>query len=64
MVIFTNVPVHISGDAAELWADSLTYDLNADKIVLTGNVAAAISRDFAPLRGLGKPQPGQAGIEY
>lgn len=53
--IFTNVPVHISGDAVELSADSLTYDLNANKIVLTGNVAAAISRDFAPVQSLGKP---------
>ena len=53
--IFTNVPVHISGDAVELSADSLTYDINANKIVLTGNVATAISRDFAPVQSLGKP---------
>jgi LPS export ABC transporter protein LptC len=53
--IFTDDPVHISGDGAELTGDSLTYDLTANKIVITGNVAAAISRDFSPAQGLGKP---------
>ena len=53
--IFTDDPVHISGDAAELSAESLTYDLKANKIVLTGNVATLISRDFTPVRSLGKP---------
>ena len=51
-LIFTENPVHISGNASKLAADSLTYDLNANQIVLSGNVAAAISRDFAPFRGL------------
>jgi len=53
--IFTDDPVHISGDAADLTGDSLTYDLKVNKIVVTGNVTAAISRDFAPVQGLGKP---------
>ncbi len=53
--IFTEDPVNISGDAAELSADSATFDLEANKIVLTGNVATAISSDFAPVQGLSKP---------
>jgi LPS export ABC transporter protein LptC len=53
--ISTDVPVHISGDGADVTANSLTYDLNADKIVLTGNVVASISPNFAPMQGSGKP---------
>jgi LPS export ABC transporter protein LptC len=52
-VIFSNEPVQISGEAAELSAASIKYDLNADKIVLTGNVEAAISRDLAAIQNLG-----------
>lgn len=54
-LIFTDDPVHISGDAADLKADTLRYDLKAEKIVLTGNVAANLSPDSDPIRGLGKP---------
>ncbi len=54
-IISTDDPVHIQGNAADLRADSLTYDLNANQIVLTGNVATAISPDFAPVRDLGTP---------
>jgi LPS export ABC transporter protein LptC len=53
--IFTNDPVHISGDAAEVSAQSLTYDLTANKIVLTGNVATLITRNFKPVQALRKP---------
>ena len=53
--ISSDVPVHILGDDADVTANSLTYDLNADKIVLTGNVVATISRNFAPMQGSGKP---------
>jgi len=53
--IFTKSPVTISGDAAEVSADSATFDLQANKIVLTGKVKAAISRDFAPVQGLNQP---------
>ena len=53
--IFTEDPVTISGDAAEVSADSATFDLEANKIVLTGNVATAISRNFAPVQALSKP---------
>jgi LPS export ABC transporter protein LptC len=53
--IFTDDPVTISGDAAEVSADSATFDLNADKIVLTGKVKAAISRNFTPVQKLNQP---------
>ena len=52
--IFTQEPVTISGDAAEVSADSATMDLNVNKIVLTGTVKAAISRHFAPVQGMSK----------
>jgi LPS export ABC transporter protein LptC len=50
--IFTHEPVTVSGDTAEVSADSATMDLNVNKIVLTGTVKAAISRRFAPVQGL------------
>jgi LPS export ABC transporter protein LptC len=53
--IYTDVPVNISGRDAELSADSATFDLEANKIVLTGHVASVISRNFSPVQGLGKP---------
>ncbi len=53
--IFTHDPVNISGDAVEVSADSATFDLEANKIVLTGTVKAAISRNFAPVQGLSNP---------
>jgi len=53
--ISSDVPVHILGDDADVTANSLTYDLNTNKIVLTGNVVATISRNFAPMQGSGKP---------
>lgn len=53
--ISSDVPVHILGDEADVTANSLTYDLNANKIVLTGNVVATISRNFPPMQGSGKP---------
>lgn len=54
-VIFTDDPVHISGNGADLKANSLTYDLNADNVVLTGKVAAALPPDFTPVKGSGTP---------
>lgn len=53
--IFTQDPVNILGDSAELSADSATFDLAANKIVLTGNVESAISRNFTPIQMLNKP---------
>ena len=46
-LIFSNDPVHISGESAELQAESLSYDLNSNKIELTGEVEATISEEFA-----------------
>ena len=55
-LIFTETRVHITGEAAEVWGDSLTYDLNANKIVLTGNVSTALSSEFETVQGLNKSQ--------
>jgi len=52
--IFTDDRVRIAGDGAEVSADSLNYDLNANQIVLTGNVASRISRDMMLLEELDK----------
>ena len=52
-LIISNDPVHISGDDVELSAATLKYDLNANKIVLRGNVEAAISRDFEAIQNVG-----------
>jgi LPS export ABC transporter protein LptC len=48
-LIFTDDRVHIAGDGADIFADSLKYDLKANQIVLIGNVATRISGDFRPL---------------
>ena len=52
--IFTDDRVRIAGDGAEVSADSLNFDLNANQIVLTGNVASRISRDMMLLEELDK----------
>ena len=54
-LIFTDDPVQISGEAANLKGDTLRYDLNAGKVVLTGNVAAALNPGFEAVQGLRKP---------
>lgn len=45
-LIFCNDPVQIEGNSTKITADSLTFDLNANKIVLSGNVVAALPKDF------------------
>jgi LPS export ABC transporter protein LptC len=56
-MIFSNHPVQISGEAVQLSANSIKYDLNTNKIILTGNVAADVSRDFSAIQNLGtRPQ--------
>jgi LPS export ABC transporter protein LptC len=50
-LISSDKPVHISGDGSVMTAASMTYDLNADKVVLTGDVVASISQKFAAIRG-------------
>jgi LPS export ABC transporter protein LptC len=52
-IIFSNDPVRISGEAVELSANSLKYDLNSDKIMLSGNVEAAVSRDVTASQIMG-----------
>jgi len=45
-MIICDQSIRISGKGAELTAESAKYDLNADKIVLEGNVVATIPRGF------------------
>ena len=52
-IIFTNDPVQISGESVELFASSLKYDLNNNKIILTGNVEAAVSKDLTAIQNMG-----------
>ena len=52
-LIFSNDPVQVSGESVNLSARLLKYDLNLNKIMLTGNVEAAISRDFAAINNIG-----------
>ena len=46
-MIVCNVPLRIIGKDAQLAADSASYDLNADKIVMIGNVDATITTESA-----------------
>jgi LPS export ABC transporter protein LptC len=52
-LIFSKDPVQISGEAVELSAKSIEYDLNLNKIILAGNVEAAVSRDFEGIHNMG-----------
>jgi len=45
-IIFADVPVTISGNSAEISADSASLDLNTKKIVLEGNVEGTITGDI------------------
>jgi LPS export ABC transporter protein LptC len=49
-LISTDTPVHIYGDDSDVTAASMTYDLKAGKVVLTGDVVASISRKFASIQ--------------
>jgi LPS export ABC transporter protein LptC len=53
-IIICNQSIRIWGQGAELTAESARYDLNADKIVLKGNVVATVSRDFTAIPNRGK----------
>ena len=55
-VIFSNDPVQISGETMELSANSIKYDLNKNKITLTGNVEADVARDFTAIQNMGTRQ--------
>ena len=53
-IIICDQSIRILGKGAELTAESAKYDLNADKIVLMGNVVATIPRGFEAIPGKGK----------
>ena len=53
-IIICDQSIRISGKGAELTAESANYDLNADKIVLEGNVVATIPRGFEAIPGRDK----------
>jgi LPS export ABC transporter protein LptC len=53
-IIICNQSIRIWGQGAELTAESAKYDLNADKIVLKGNVVATVSRDYTAIPGRGR----------
>ena len=53
-LIFSDLPVHILGADAEIFADSLKYDLKNNQIVLNGNVSTLIARNFMSLGGADK----------
>ena len=50
-MIICDQSIRISGQGAELTAESAKYDLKADKIVLMGNVVATIPRGFSAIPG-------------
>jgi len=54
-IILCDQSIRIWGQNGELKAESAKYDLNADKIVLKGNVVATVPRDFSAIPGRGKP---------
>lgn len=45
-LLYSKDPVRISGAAAELAAESLSYDLDAKRLTLEGGVATTIDEDF------------------
>jgi len=53
-IIVCDRSIRIWGQGTELTAESAKYDLNADKIILKGNVVATIPREFTVIPGRGK----------
>ena len=45
-VLYSNVPVIITGASAQLAADSISFDLNSNKITMEGSVEATIAKNF------------------
>jgi LPS export ABC transporter protein LptC len=45
-VLYSNVPVTISGDSTQIVADSISFDLNSKKLTLEGSVEATITKNF------------------
>ena len=46
-ILYSSVPVTISGTSALLAADSISFDLNSKKLVLQGSVETTIDKNFA-----------------
>jgi LPS export ABC transporter protein LptC len=53
-IIICDQSIRVLGQGGELTAESAEYDLNADKVVLKGNVVATVSRDFEAIPGRDK----------
>jgi hypothetical protein len=53
-IIYCDQSIRVWGQGTELTAKSAKYDLNADKIVLKGNVVSTFSQDFAAIPGRGE----------
>lgn len=45
-VLYSNLPVTISGASTQIVADSISFDLNSKKLTLEGSVEATIAKDF------------------
>ena len=45
-VLYSKVPVTISGPTVDLAADTLSYDLNTQKVTLEGSVETTLNNDF------------------
>lgn len=45
-VLYSNAPVTVSGDTAELTADSISFDLDSKKLTLEGGVEATLAEKF------------------
>ena len=54
-IIICDQSIRIWGQDGEIKAESAEYDLNADKIVLKGNVVARVPPDFSAIPGRAKP---------
>ena len=54
-IIICDQSIRIWGQDGEIKAESAEYDLNADKIVLKGNVVATVPPDFSAIPGRAKP---------
>ena len=45
-VLYSSAPVIITGTSSQLAADSISFDLNSNKITMEGSVEAAIAKNF------------------
>ena len=45
-ILYSQVPVTISGTSTQVVADSITFDLNSKKLTLEGNIEATIAKNF------------------